>query len=189
MTKAVGRAMDAIQQLLQQKNIVVREEFVIGGVSKRGWTTYLDQNSKTKIFQVQGADDEFFLLDNADFFWNDLQVAADESYLRRDFRQAKRDQTYANVVANPIIWTNTTGQFGSTVSYSLIVPIPTGGYWTAALLQASFSGLEGTTLTLTTETLILQNTYPAKECYDQECYGRLVQFNVQTFKIDICFMR
>ncbi|CAF4276624.1 unnamed protein product, partial [Rotaria sordida] len=58
--------------------------------------------------------------------------------------------------------------------YSLIVPMPTDGYWITALFQASFSGREGTTLTLTTETLILPNTYPVKECYDQECYGRLV---------------
>jgi hypothetical protein len=66
------------------------------------------------------------------------------------------------------------GQSGSTVSYSLTVPIPSDGYWIAALIQAVFPGREGTTLTLTTETLILPNTYPVKECNGQECYGQLV---------------
>jgi hypothetical protein len=66
------------------------------------------------------------------------------------------------------------GQSGSTVSYSLTVPIPSDGYWIAALIQAVFSGREGTSLTLTTETLILPNTYPVRECHDQECYGELV---------------
>ncbi|CAF1149586.1 unnamed protein product [Rotaria sordida] len=37
MTKSVVRAMDAIQQFLGQQNIIVPEEFVIGGASKRGW--------------------------------------------------------------------------------------------------------------------------------------------------------
>lgn len=34
MTKAVVRAMDALQQFLQQQNIPVPAEFVIGGASK-----------------------------------------------------------------------------------------------------------------------------------------------------------
>ncbi|CAF3173165.1 unnamed protein product [Rotaria socialis] len=321
MTKAVVRAMDAIQQFLQQQNIVVPEEFVIGGASKRGWTTwttaatdntrvvaavpivmdllnlrpsmmshyrslagwtfafndyhemnitrymnssafdklaamvdpysYLDRYNKMKIFQLQGAGDEFFLPDSEDFFWNDLQVATGGSYLRRipntghnikgheeslssfylsiadrrplpsmkwtrtingtlgiihvvidisggkpqptavtayqarttdtlrrDFRQAKLDPGIGSIVVNPIIWTNTAvqfeGQIGATISYSLSVSIPRDGYWVAAFLQATFPGREGTTLILTTETLILPNTYPVKECHDQECYGQLV---------------
>ncbi|CAF1267546.1 unnamed protein product [Rotaria sordida] len=32
--------MDAIQQFLGQQNIIVPEEFVIGGASKRGWMTW-----------------------------------------------------------------------------------------------------------------------------------------------------
>jgi len=62
----------------------------------------------------------------------------------------------------------------STASYSLIVPIPSDGHWVAAFIQAVFPGREGTTLTLTTETIVLPNTYPVEECYDQECYGELV---------------
>ncbi|CAF1556019.1 unnamed protein product [Rotaria sordida] len=99
--------------------------------------------------------------------------------LKRDFRRAKLDQTYGNksfiilfFFFNFVLISYE--QIGSTISYSLIVSIPTDGYWIAALLQASFSEREGTTLTLTTETLILPNTYPVKEYYDQECYGRLV---------------
>jgi len=52
--------------------------------------------------------------------------------------------------------------------------MPSDGYWTATFIQAAFSGREGTTLTLTTESLILPNTYAVKECNDQECYGQLV---------------
>ncbi|CAF0920128.1 unnamed protein product [Rotaria sordida] len=321
MTKAVVRAMDTIEQFFKQQHITVPEEFVIGGASKRGWTTwttaavdntrvvaavpivmdllnlrpsmmshyrslggwtfafndyyemnitrymnssmfdklaemvdpysFLDRYSNTKIFQLQGAGDEFFLPDSEDFFWNDLQVTTGGSYLRRipntghsikgyedslasfylsvadriplpsmkwtrnvngthgiihaivdfsagrpkptdvsayqartsdtlrrDFRRAKLDQSNGNVVINPVIWSNTAvqfeGQIGSTASYSLIVPIPTDGHWVAAFLQATFSGREGTILTLTTETIILPNTYPVQECHDQECYGKLV---------------
>ena len=66
------------------------------------------------------------------------------------------------------------GESGSTVSYSLVVPIPLDGYWVAAFIQAVFPGREGTTLTLTTETIVLPNTYPIGECSGQECYGELV---------------
>lgn len=66
------------------------------------------------------------------------------------------------------------GENGSTVSYSLVVPIPSDGYWIAVLIQAEFPGREGTTLTLTTETLVLPNTYPVGECRDPDCYGELV---------------
>ncbi|CAF4361045.1 unnamed protein product, partial [Adineta steineri] len=45
--------------------------------------------------------------------------------LRRDFRQAKVDQSTGNIVANPIVWANTgvqfQGQSGTTASYSLPV--------------------------------------------------------------------
>ena len=52
--------------------------------------------------------------------------------------------------------------------------MPSDGHWIAALIQVTFPGREGTALTLTTETLILPNTYPAEECDDQDCYGQLV---------------
>jgi hypothetical protein len=58
--------------------------------------------------------------------------------------------------------------------YSLTLPIPSDGYWIGAFVQATFPGPDGTKLILTTETLILPNTYPVKECTDQECYGKLV---------------
>jgi hypothetical protein len=66
------------------------------------------------------------------------------------------------------------GESNSIASYSLIVPIPSDGRWIAAFIQAIFPGREGTTLTLTTETIVLPNTYPVEECYDQGCYGELV---------------
>lgn len=54
------------------------------------------------------------------------------------------------------------------------MPIPSDGHWIAAFIQAEFPGREGTTLTLTTETLVVPNTYPVEECRDPDCYGQLV---------------
>jgi hypothetical protein len=41
-------------------------------------------------------------------------------------------------------------------------------------MQLTFIGPENTTLTLTTETLIIPNTYPLDPCSDEQCYGTLV---------------
>lgn len=41
MTKSAVRAMDAVQQFLAEKRDMKVERFVVGGGSKRGWTTYL----------------------------------------------------------------------------------------------------------------------------------------------------
>ncbi|CAF3243804.1 unnamed protein product [Rotaria sp. Silwood2] len=284
MTKAVVRAMDTVQQFIQQQNLVAPEEFVIGGFSKNlgGWTfafkdyydlnitryttspalaklasmvdpyAYFDRYSKMKILQIQGAGDEFFLPDSEDPFWDDLQVATGGSFLqripntghnvqgfqdslasfylsvadrtllpsmkwtrtsngthgiirlaidftdgkpkptavtayqartsdtlRRDFRLSKLDRTNGRVVRNPVTWANTgvqfeVGQIGSTASYSVTIPIPIDDYWIATFLQATFPGSQGIRMVLTTETLILPNTYPTPECHDQECYGQLV---------------
>ncbi|CAF1488253.1 unnamed protein product [Adineta ricciae] len=321
MTKAVVRAMDTIEQFLQQEHLTVPQEFVIGGASKRGWTTwttaaidnkrvvaavpivmdllnlrpnmmshyrslggwtfafndyyemnitrymnsslldklaqmvdpysYLNRYNNTKIFQLQASSDEFFLPDGEAYFWKDLQLATGGSYLRyvpntghdikgyeeslasfymsvadrsllplmkwtrtingthgvidviidfssgkpkpnavsayqartadtlrRDFRRAKLDSNSGNIVANPVTWANIAvehkGQNASTASYSVTIPIPSDGHWLATFVQATFTGRQSTTLTLTTEALILPDTYPVKECNDQECYGSLV---------------
>lgn len=63
---------------------------------------------------------------------------------------------------------------GLTAACTLTLPIPTDGHWVGAFIQVGFPGREGLTLTLTTETLILPNTYPVAECFDQDCYGQLV---------------
>jgi len=153
MTKASVRAMDAVQQFADKMGIAVPKKFMIGGASKRGWTTwttaavdnerviaavpivmdilnihqnfhhhyrslvgwtfafkdyyelnitlyvdhpnllkmgaivdpysYFDRYTKMKILQIQSSGDEFFLPDNEDAFWNDLQVATGGSFLRR----------------------------------------------------------------------------------------------------------
>ncbi|CAF1644495.1 unnamed protein product [Adineta ricciae] len=153
MTKACVRAMDAVQQFAKQLGIIVPQKFVIGGASKRGWTTwttaavdnervigavpivmdilnlnqnfhhhyrslagwtfafkdyyvlnitryvddprlqkmaqivdpysYFDRYRNMKILQIQSSGDEFFLPDNEDAFWHDLQVATGGSYIRR----------------------------------------------------------------------------------------------------------
>ncbi|CAF1051330.1 unnamed protein product [Rotaria magnacalcarata] len=44
---------------------------------------YFERYKKTKILQVQSAGDEFFLLDNEDTFWQELQTVTGGTYLRR----------------------------------------------------------------------------------------------------------
>ncbi|CAF3414533.1 unnamed protein product [Rotaria sp. Silwood1] len=152
MTKASVRAMDAVQQFAKELGITVPQKFMIGGASKRGWTTwttaavdnerviaavpivmdilnihqnfhhhyrslagwtfafkdyyvlnitrntdhpnllkmgqiidpysYFDRYKNMKLLQIQSSGDEFFLPDNEDAFWNDLQIATGGSYLR-----------------------------------------------------------------------------------------------------------
>jgi len=45
--------------------------------------SYLDRYKTMKILQIQTSGDEFFLPDNEDAFWNDLQIATGGSFLRR----------------------------------------------------------------------------------------------------------
>lgn len=45
--------------------------------------SYFDRYSKMKILQIQTGGDEFFLPDNEDAFWSDLQTATGGSFLRR----------------------------------------------------------------------------------------------------------
>ncbi|CAF3924773.1 unnamed protein product, partial [Adineta steineri] len=335
MTKAVVRAMDTVQQFLEQERLVVPQEFVIGGASKRGWTawtaaavdnkrvvaaipivmdllnlrpnmmshyrslggwtfafndyyamnitrymnnpnfdklaqmvdpySYFDRYTKTKIFQLQGAGDEFFLPDCEDFFWNDLQKATGGSYLRRvpntghniagyedslisfylsiadkeilpsmkwtrtvngthgviravidfgagqpkptavtayqartgdtlkrDFRQAKLSQS-GNVVGTGVVWANAAvqieAQTGTTTTVAIAVSIPSNGYWIATFIQATFPGRDATTLSLTTESLILPNTYPVSECNDEECYAKLVRIEHTSESITLQWAR
>ncbi|UJR14404.1 hypothetical protein I4U23_001401 [Adineta vaga] len=44
---------------------------------------YFDRYRSIRLYQIQAADDEFFLPDSEDFFWNDLQKATNGSFLRR----------------------------------------------------------------------------------------------------------
>lgn len=52
--------------------------------------------------------------------------------------------------------------------------MPPAGYWDGIFIQVIFPGPENTTLTLTTETLIISNTYPVDPCQGEQCYGTLV---------------
>jgi PhoPQ-activated pathogenicity-related protein len=45
--------------------------------------SYLDRYQKVKLVQIQTGGDEFFLPDNEDTFWTDLQAATGGSFLRR----------------------------------------------------------------------------------------------------------
>jgi hypothetical protein len=52
--------------------------------------------------------------------------------------------------------------------------MPPDGYWDGIFMQVIFPGPEYTRLTLTTETLIIPNTYAIGPCEGDECYGTLV---------------
>ncbi len=49
MTKAVVKAMDAVQQILAQNNQLKISHFVVAGASKRGWATWLAALSDDRI--------------------------------------------------------------------------------------------------------------------------------------------
>lgn len=46
--------------------------------------------------------------------------------------------------------------------------------WEGFFIQANFPGLEGTVLELTTETVIIPDSYPTGDCYGVSCTGTLV---------------
>jgi hypothetical protein len=52
--------------------------------------------------------------------------------------------------------------------------MPPAEQWDAIFMQATFPGPENKTLILTTETLIIPNTYPLGPCTGEQCYGTLV---------------
>lgn len=324
MTKAAVRAMDAVQQFADKLNIPVPKTFVVGGASKRGWTTwttaavdnqrvvgaipivmdilslrqnmhhhfrslngwtfafndyyelnvtqyvdhpnlekmaaiidpysYFDRYKNTKILQIQTSGDEFFLPDNEDAFWDQLQTATGGSYIRRlanaehscagheislfftmrsfftsiydnkplpsfkwvkssnnthgyiratvdfsvgpqptsvnyyhartlgskrrDFRLVIADPNHpGKAMANPVIWVKgnvvTEAQTATTAVYSITVANPFSG-WEGLFIHATFPGPDGTVLELTTNTLIIPDTYPTADCSGDGCRGTLV---------------
>jgi len=52
--------------------------------------------------------------------------------------------------------------------------MPPQGYWDGIIMQVTFPGSQNTAMNLTTETLILPNTFPADTCSGEQCYGTLV---------------
>jgi hypothetical protein len=63
---------------------------------------------------------------------------------------------------------------GQSIIYNYVTPIPPDGHWDGIFMQVAFPGPENTILTLTTETLIIPNTYPIGPCSGEECHGTLV---------------
>jgi hypothetical protein len=59
------------------------------------------------------------------------------------------------------------------IIYTYVAPIPPTE-WDGIFMQATFPGPQNTTLILTTETLIIPNTYAVPPCTGEECYGTLV---------------
>lgn len=49
MTKSAVRAMDVIQELLREKGYAAPERFVVSGMSKRGWTTWLSAVADSRV--------------------------------------------------------------------------------------------------------------------------------------------
>jgi PhoPQ-activated pathogenicity-related protein len=97
---------------------------------------------------------------------------------KRDFRLHRVDPTTKQVVANPIKWVEMNGteisHIGESIIYSYVTAMPPDGHWDGIFMQVTFPGPENTKLTLTTETLIIPNTYPVGPCSGEECYGTLV---------------
>lgn len=82
-------------------------------------------------------------------------------------------------IENPVVWLEMNGteisqSDPSTITYKYVTPMPPAGFWDGLFMQVTFPGPENTTLTLTTETLILPDTYPVEPCTGQECYSTLV---------------
>ncbi|CAF4947226.1 unnamed protein product [Rotaria sp. Silwood1] len=251
MTKAAVRGMDATEQLLKEEGFPVPNNFVIAGLSKRGWTTWTTAavNNQRVSAAIPIVLDILNL--QKDYFWDDLQVKTGGSYLRRipntghsiqgyqgslqsfylsiadkqilpsfkwtrsinethgqilaiidfssgqpkpinatvyqartvngtkrDFRQAKIDPTSGQIIQNPIVWLNMPvtieAQTNTSITYSYTAPMPPSSYWDGIFIQVTFVGPENTTLDLTTETLILPNTFPADPCTGEGCFGTMV---------------
>ncbi len=55
----------------------------------------------------------------------------------------------------------------------MTVENPTSG-WEGFYIQASFAAPEGTAIELTTETVVIPDTYPIPDCSGDGCIGTLV---------------
>jgi len=51
--------------------------------------------------------------------------------------------------------------------------IPSSG-WNAFFFELSFSGPDGSVLDLTSETLVIPDTFPSDDCHDEQCLGTIV---------------
>ncbi len=52
--------------------------------------------------------------------------------------------------------------------------MPPDGHWDGIFMQLTFPGPQNISLNLTTETLIIPNTYPVGPCTGDQCYGTSV---------------
>jgi len=60
------------------------------------------------------------------------------------------------------------------IIYTYATAIPPDEHWDGVFIQVTFPGPENTTLILTTETMIIPNTYPVGPCQGEQCFGTLV---------------
>lgn len=97
---------------------------------------------------------------------------------RRDFRLNILDPVTHQVVKNPVTWIEQTNihveKTIRSIIYTYTMEMPPENFWDAAFIQVTFHGPDNTFLNLTTETLIIPNTYPAGPCQGETCYGTLV---------------
>ncbi len=97
------------------------------------------------------------------WFTTDLVIEVDSFFLF----------TYINIDASIFFCDQIQVETNTTIFYSLTIENPVNG-WEGFLIQVNFPGPDGTALELTTETLIIPDTYPTSDCHDQQCSGSLV---------------
>ncbi|KAH3871994.1 hypothetical protein DPMN_035209 [Dreissena polymorpha] len=74
---------------------------------------------------------------------------------------------------HPVLWKRTYATPSSALSWEVEFTNPPTG-WTAFFIQATFQGIDGAVLEMTTQTLVIPDTYPFPDCHGDDCRGTLV---------------
>lgn len=93
---------------------------------------------------------------------------------RKDFRLfVARSQNSTDSRFNPVFWyKKEVSKLGNNTFKAEFENPPYG--WLAFFIQVSFKGIKDAVLELTTETLVIPETYPYPDCHGKECFGILV---------------
>lgn len=100
--------------------------------------------------------------------------AATLSSKRKDFRMYVLSPTFPYYpVFNPVKWFRKNATRLSDNTFVAEFENPREG-WRAFFIEVTFPGLKNSTLTFTTETVIIPDTYPFSDCHGVSCRGHLV---------------